>query len=58
MHLMLPLHFVGAEHFPKENVQQSKMLQMRFCKATRPIDFQKIGKSIYILEIKYRKLKT
>ena len=23
MHLMLPLHFVGAEHFPLENVQQS-----------------------------------
>ena len=21
-------HFVGAEHFPKENVQQNKMLQM------------------------------
>ena len=24
MHLMLPLHFVGAEHFPKENVQLCK----------------------------------
>ena len=24
---MLPLHFVGAEHFPKENVQQTKMLE-------------------------------
>ena len=25
MHLMLPLHFVGAEHFPKENVRVAKM---------------------------------
>ena len=24
MHLMLPLHFVGAEHFPLENVQLCK----------------------------------
>ena len=26
MHLMLPLHFVGAEHFPKENVQVETLI--------------------------------
>ena len=28
-------HFVGAEHFPLENVQQSKMLQIHFCKKSK-----------------------
>ena len=45
MHLMLPLHFVYkmlesgkmhfGVHFTKENVQQSKMLQMHFCTAKK-----------------------
>ena len=31
MHLMLPLHFVGAEHFPLENVRVAKMHLMPKC---------------------------